>query len=119
MDAFGGKIDAVLLLWQGGMESGNAAADLLAGNATPCGKLTDTVAKTYEKYPSAADFGGKDYNFYTEDIYVGYRYFETIPGADKKVVYPFGYGLSYTTFSIEKKEEQVNLDEILTESEGD
>lgn len=97
VEEFDGKIDAVLLLWQGGMESGNAAADLLSGNATPCAKLTDTVAKAYENYPSAADFGGKDYNFYTEDIYVGYRWFETFQKAD--VLYPFGFGLSYTDFA--------------------
>lgn len=87
---------AVLLLWQGGMESGNAAADLLCGKATPCGKLTDTIAKRYEDYPSAKHFGGKAFNEYWEDIYVGYRWFETF-GKDK-VLYPFGYGMSYTTF---------------------
>ena len=90
---------AVLILWQGGMESGNAAADLLCGKATPSGRLTDTVAKKYEDYPSASHFGGKERNEYWEDIYVGYRWFETF-GKDK-VLYPFGYGLSYTAF--EKK----------------
>ena len=89
---------AVLLLWQGGMESGNAAADLLCGNATPSGRLTDTIAHSYEDYPSAGYFGGKEKNEYWEDIYVGYRWFETF-GQDK-VRYPFGYGLSYTTFDI-------------------
>ena len=87
---------AVMILWQGGMESGNAAADLLCGKETPCGRLTDTIALTYEDYPSAGHFGGKQYNEYFEDIYVGYRYFETF--APEKVRYPFGYGLSYTTF---------------------
>ena len=87
---------AVLILWQGGMESGNAAADLLCGKAVPYGHLTDTVAKKYEDYPSASHFGGKERNEYWEDIYVGYRWFETF-GKDK-VLYPFGYGLSYTTF---------------------
>ena len=87
---------AVMILWQGGMESGNAAADLLCGKETPSGRLTDTVALTYEDYPSADHFGGKAYNEYFEDIYVGYRYFETF--APDKVRYPFGYGLSYTTF---------------------
>ena len=96
---------AVLLLWQGGMESGNAAADLLCGQQTPAGRLTDTVARRYEDHPSAGYFGGKKFNEYHEDIYVGYRWFETF-GQDK-VRYPFGYGLSYTTFSIqwEQKEE--------------
>ena len=87
---------AVLILWQGGMESGNAAADLLCGKANPSGRLTDTIAKKYEDYPSAAHFGHKDRNEYWEDIYVGYRYFETF--AKDKVIYPFGYGLSYTSF---------------------
>ncbi len=87
---------AVMILWQGGMESGNAAADLLCGRETPSGRLTDTIALTYEDYPSAGHFGGKQYNEYYEDIYVGYRYFETF--APENVRYPFGYGLSYTTF---------------------
>ena len=87
---------AVMILWQGGMESGNAAADLLCGKETPGGRLTDTIALTYEDYPSANHFGGKQFNEYFEDIYVGYRYFETF--APEKVRYPFGYGLSYTAF---------------------
>ena len=90
---------AVIILWQGGMESGNAAADLLCGKEIPSGRLTDTIAHTYEDYPSAAHFGGKAYNEYYEDIYVGYRYFETF--APEKVRYPFGYGLSYTTFRMQ------------------
>lgn len=101
IDGYDGKIGAVLLVWQGGMESGNAVADLLSGAVTPCGKLTDTVATTYDAYPSAEDFGQKDYNFYTEDIYVGYRWFETF--TPDKVQYPFGFGLSYTTFAIDLK----------------
>lgn len=90
-------IAGALLLWQGGMESGNAAADLLTGKVNPCGKLTDTVAYRYEDYPSQ-NFLGKDYNEYTEDIYVGYRYFETFE--KDEVQFPFGYGLSYTTFAL-------------------
>lgn len=78
------------------MESGHAAADLLCGRVCPSGRLTDTVAKHYEDYPSAANFGGQWRNEYREDIYVGYRWFETF-GQDK-VLYPFGHGLSYTTF---------------------
>ena len=90
---------AVMILWQGGMESGNAAADLLCGRANPSGRLTDTVALHYEDHPSAGHFGAKEANEYWEDIYVGYRFFETF-GKDK-VLYPFGYGLSYTRFRTE------------------
>lgn len=97
LDEFDGKITAALLVWQGGMESGNAAADLLCGKATPCGKLSDTFAFEYKDYPST-DFGNKEFNTYKEDIYVGYRYFETF--AKNKVQYPFGYGLSYTEFFV-------------------
>ncbi len=87
---------AVLLLWQGGMEMGNACADLLVGRENPSGRLTDTVAKRYDAYPSAGHFGAKRYNEYWEDIYVGYRYFETF--SREAVRFPFGYGLSYTSF---------------------
>ena len=93
------KLGAVMIVWQGGMESGNAAADLLCGNVNPSGRLTDTIAKRYEDYPSSANFGGDDFNEYKEDIYVGYRYFETF--AKEKVLYPFGYGIGYTDFEIE------------------
>lgn len=92
-------IKSVLMAWQGGMEGGLAAAELLCGLGNPSGKLSDTFAKTLEDYPSTANFHeSEDYVDYTEDIYVGYRYFETIPGADEKVNYPFGFGLSYTAF---------------------
>lgn len=95
-------IASVLLAWQGGMEGGLAAAELLVGKGNPSGKLTDTFAKTLEDYPSTEDFmESPDYVNYTEDIYVGYRYFETIPGAAEKVNYPFGYGLSYTAFDVD------------------
>lgn len=89
---------AVMILWQGGMESGNAAADLLCGRAVPCGHLTDTAAKDYRSYPSADCFGNPNANEYQEDIYVGYRWFETFHPED--VLYPLGYGLSYTDFSV-------------------
>ena len=90
------SLGAVMILWQGGMESGNAAADLLCGKACPSGRLTDTIAMQYTDYPSSGHFGVKEANEYWEDIYVGYRWFETF-GKDK-VLYPFGYGLSYTRF---------------------
>ncbi len=95
------KIGAVLMAWQGGMEGGLAAAELLMGKGNPSGKLSDTFAKTLEDYPSTYNFHeSRAYVDYTDDIYVGYRYFETIPGAADKVNYPFGYGLSYTTFDV-------------------
>ena len=95
-EAYGDQLSAAVIAWQGGMESGNAAADVLTGSVNPCGKLTDTIAKSYEDYPNCAHFGGEEFNCYAEDIFVGYRYFETF--AKGKVLYPFGYGLSYTTF---------------------
>ena len=84
------------------MEGGLAAAELLVGDGNPSGKTVDTFAKSLDDYPSTYNFHeSRDYVDYTDDIYVGYRYFETIPGAAEKVVYPFGYGLSYTTFDVE------------------
>ena len=95
-------IASVLMAWQGGMEGGTAAAELLCGIGTPSGKLSDTFAKRLEDYPSTYNFHeSEDYVDYTEDIYVGYRYFETIPGAAERVNYPFGFGLSYTKFDWE------------------
>ncbi len=113
-------IGAVLMAWQGGLEGGLAAAELLVGKGNPSGKLSDTFAQTLEDYPSTGDFHeSRDYVNYTEDIYVGYRYFETVPGADQKVNYPFGFGLSYTTFqtdvlSAEEKDGQVRIQVQIT-----
>ena len=96
-----GSIGAALLAWQGGMEGGLAAANILFGKVNPSGKLPDTFAARVEDYPSTENFHEDPWFVeYTDDIYVGYRYFETIPGAKEKVVYPFGYGLSYTDFSV-------------------
>ena len=104
------KIGAVLLAWQVGLEGGLAAAELIMGIGNPSGKLADTFAARLEDYPCADTFyDSDDYVDYYEDIYVGYRYFETIPGAAEKVVYPFGYGLSYTSFEL--TEQQVRLTE--------
>ncbi|MGN0401251.1 MAG: glycoside hydrolase family 3 protein [Acetatifactor sp.] len=95
------RISSVLMAWQGGIEGGLAAAELLIGEGNPCGKLSDTFAKRLEDYPSTYNFHeSDDYVEYTDDIYVGYRYFETIPGAAEKVNYPFGFGLSYTKFAL-------------------
>ncbi len=92
---------AVLYVWQGGQEGGKGAADVLTGRAFPSGRLPDTIAKSIEDYPAAGNFGSESRNIYAEDIYVGYRYFETF--APDKVLYPFGFGLSYTTFDTSGK----------------
>lgn len=98
-------ISAALLAWQGGMEGGLAAADILCGDVNPSGKLADTFARRLEDYPSSEGFhDSADYVEYTEDIYVGYRYFETLSGKKELVSYPFGFGLSYTDFDISVKD---------------
>ncbi len=97
IDEYGDRISAIVLAWQGGMESGRALCDVLSGKVNPSGRLTDTIAVNYDLYPSQ-QFGFKDYNVYQEDVFVGYRYFETF--AKEEVLYPFGFGLSYTTFAV-------------------
>lgn len=104
---------ALMMVWQGGMVGGYGVADVLMGRVNPCGHLTDTIAKSMEDYPSTKNFGDENCDYYEEDIYVGYRYFETV--AKDKVQYPFGYGLSYTTFreecrSIVKNQESCHLE---------
>lgn len=93
-----GGIDAVLMVSLPGMVGGDAMADVLLGESYPSGKLVDTWAGNYTDYPSSSNFGNSSYTNYKEDIFVGYRYFETIPGAKEKVNYPFGFGLSYADF---------------------
>lgn len=89
-------VDSLLYVWQGGMTGGTGTADVLTGKVSPSGKLPDTIAYNIEDYPSHPYFGDLNSNRYVEDIYVGYRYFDTF--APEKVRYPFGYGLSYTAF---------------------
>lgn len=105
---------SVLYVWQGGQEGGNAVVDVLTGKVNPCGKLTDTIARNIEDYPSTENFGGIERNYYKEDIYLGYRYFETF--AKNKVIYPFGYGLSYTNFDIKGKLLRVTNKEVIVEA---
>ena len=116
------KADAMLCAWQGGQEGGNSVADVLTGAANPSGKLTMTFPIRYEDHASTANFpiditaqkgltiGNKgpkydrklvDFTPYEEDIYVGYRYFDSF---NKNVAYPFGHGLSYTTFAYDNAE---------------
>ncbi|MBE5929865.1 MAG: beta-glucosidase [Lachnospiraceae bacterium] len=105
--------EAVLYGWQGGMLGGTGTAQVLTGQVSPSGKLPDTIAYAIEDYPSHPYFGSRERNFYTEDIYVGYRYFETF--AKDKVMYPFGFGLSYTTFSMETKSVSVAKEGVTLE----
>lgn len=91
--------DAVMYVWQGGMIGGLGTVDVLIGKVCPSGRLSDTIAAQMSDYPADPYFGGLEQNLYVEDIYVGYRYFES--AAKSKVLYPFGFGLSYTTFSME------------------
>jgi beta-glucosidase len=121
--------DAILCAWQPGMEGGNSIADLLTGKVNPSGKLTMTWPIAATDHASTKNFPGNidDYTFkmmvgynapipghtYTnhdEDIYVGYRFFDSF---DKNVAYPFGFGLSYTTFEYSKPAVKVNGDNII------
>ena len=121
--------DAILLAWTPGQEGGLAVADVLTGAANPSGKLPMTFPLNYLDIPSSANFpyataantqsgygnyGGQqqralrkntDYTEYAEGIYVGYRYFQS---ANKEVSYPFGFGLSYTTFEYSKPAVKAN-----------
>ena len=108
-------IDAVLQMCYLGMEGGTAIADLLSGKETPSGKLTDTWGMRYEDYPGAATFSHNNGNltkeYYEEDIYVGYRYFDSF---GVKPRFAFGYGLSYTEFRIDVQGLRVSADEKIT-----
>ena len=113
-------LDSLLLMGQGGQEGGNALLDVVTGAVTPSGKLTDTWAIDYKDYPASATISNNDGNsleeFYQDDIFVGYRYFDTF---GKKVAYEFGYGLSYTDFeihtdSVEADEDQIKVSATVT-----
>ncbi|MBQ8245992.1 MAG: glycoside hydrolase family 3 protein [Lachnospiraceae bacterium] len=101
--------DAVLLAWQGGIMGGAGIADVLTGKVCPSGRLTDTVANSLEDYSSHKNFGIGYEDVYCEDIYVGYRYFETF--YKDAVKYPFGFGLSYTDFEITEIETEFTTEE--------
>lgn len=104
-ESYLGHIKSVIYVWQGGMEGGNAAADVLVGDVTSSGKLTDTIAYSINDYPATVNYGNEFKNYYQEDIYVGYRYFETF--YPQKVHFEFGYGLSYTEFEIKPEEAKI------------
>ncbi len=90
--------DAILYAWQGGEIGALGCVDVLLGKANPSGRLTDTIVRRIEDASAYGHFGDRERNYYAEDIYVGYRYYETFNKA--AVMYPFGFGLSYTTFEI-------------------
>ena len=98
-------IDAILLMSQAGNMGGHALADILTGKETPSGKLTSTWAEDYGDYPGAGQFshmnGNVDDEYYEEGIYVGYRYFDSF---NVTPAYPFGYGMSYTSFAVSTRE---------------
>lgn len=106
-------VGAILLMSQGGCMGGNALADVLSGKVTPSGHLTTTWAEKYEDYPNAATFatqnGNLDDEYYTEGIFVGYRYFDSF---GIQPAYPFGYGLSYTTFDIQTQNVRLDGEEV-------
>ena len=106
------NIKAVVFSWYPGMEGGNALADVLCGVVNPSGKLVDTFARNINDYPSTATFAQTNPQ-YTEDIYVGYRYFATVDPNYQKVKYEFGYGLSYSNFDITDKAIRVDGDELV------
>ena len=108
------EVKAILLAWIPGEYGGDAVADILVGDVTPSGKLTDTFAGRYKDYPTYQTFSQNDqFVNYSEDVYVGYRYFETFDQSYKKVNFEFGFGLSYTTFEYTKVDFNIEND-ILT-----
>lgn len=106
-------VRAIVLMGQLGSTGGDALADVLSGKTTPSGKLTDTWAKNYSDYPAADTFshnnGDLSDEYYTEGIYVGYRYFDSFGVSP---LYPFGYGKSYTTFTLSKAAVTTDSEEI-------
>lgn len=92
-------ITAIVMAWQGGQEAGRATANILLGKTNPSGKLSDTIVRSLDDYLSTKNFATSLDSIYCEDIFVGYRFFNTF--AREKILYPFGFGISYTKFSVE------------------
>lgn len=103
-------VSAVMYVWQGGMVGGAGTAAVLTGEVSPSGKLPDTIAYEISDYPSDKFFGSGDMDCYGEDIYVGYRYFETF--AKDRVRFPFGFGMSYTSFDIAASDFKLDGDKV-------
>ena len=99
IDAYEDRIGAVLVAWPGGMEAGNAVADVLYGRVCPSGRLTDAIARSLDDHPSNVTFGKPKSQEYDEGVFVGYRHLCTYRPYD--VRYKLGHGLSYTSFSLE------------------
>lgn len=96
-----GRVSSLLLVGFPGMEGANALGRILVGDVNPSGRLSRTLAKDVNDYPAEKTWQESlSYVPYEDDIFVGYRYFETIPGAKERVSYPFGHGLSYTSFEV-------------------
>ncbi len=110
-------INAIVLMGQLGNIGGQVLGDVLTGKVNPSGKLTDTWAKNYADYPSSANYshnnGNIDDEYYTDGIYVGYRYFDTF-GVEP--AYPFGFGRSYTTFEIAPGEVRLDGETVTVEA---
>ena len=112
------NVTAAMLVWTTGEVGADSIGKILSGEICPSGKLTDTVAYRIEDYPTTANFGNYQYSDeffkyfinYEEGIYVGYRYFETF--SPESVMYPFGYGLSYTTFDWDVTEYKADSNKI-------
>lgn len=106
-------INGLIYMVQAGQEGGNSLADILSGQVSPSGKLTDTWAKKYLDYPSADSFSSLNGNlideYYSEGIYVGYRYFDSFNVFPR---YEFGYGLSYTSFDIKTKKVELEKTKV-------
>ena len=103
-------VSAVMYVWQGGMVGGAGTAAVLTGEVSPSGKLPDTIAYEISDYPSDKFFGSGDMDCYGEDIYVGYRYFETF--AKDRVRFPFGFGRSYTSFDLTASDFKLDGDKV-------
>lgn len=103
-------INAVLYVWQGGQDGARAVSELLCGKRYPSGKLADTIAAAMSDYPGYDDFAASNEMIYHEDVFVGYRYFETF--AKDRVLYPFGYGKGYTEFALTIADVTVTKDAI-------
>ena len=104
-------VGAIVVVWMAGQEAGTAIANVLTGVATPSGKTADTWAKSLTDYPTTANFSNPHMVKYEEDLYLGYRWFETFDKNYEKVNYEFGYGLSYTNFDIRTTAVKIDKDE--------